>query len=76
MSSATLFTLSGHGFYIWASYGMLALAVLLELIFLRRRRQQALHQASQVAKEAPARQAVVQAVVQAAIPAPPARPQP
>lgn len=59
MTSSALFDLSGHGYFIWASYGMLALAVLFELTFLRRRRQRALGQASLIAKEAPARQAVV-----------------
>jgi heme exporter protein D len=59
MSASALFDLSGHGYFIWASYGMLALAVLFELVFLRRRRLRALLQASQIAKEAPARQARV-----------------
>ncbi|HRO57979.1 MAG TPA: heme exporter protein CcmD [Burkholderiaceae bacterium] len=33
--------MGGHGFYIWSSYGMLALAVAIELWALRRRRQAA-----------------------------------
>ena len=59
MTNSSLFDLSGHGYFIWASYGMLALAILFELTFLRRRRHRALGQASLIANEAPARQAVV-----------------
>ena len=34
--------MSGHGFYLWSSYGMAAFAIALELWLLRRRRAQAL----------------------------------
>jgi heme exporter protein CcmD len=61
MSSAALFDLSGHGFFIWASYGMLALALVCELFFLRRRRRRAWDQAALLAHEGPARQATVKA---------------
>jgi heme exporter protein CcmD len=61
MSSSALFDFSGHGYFIWASYGMLALAVVWELIFLRRRRQRAWDQAVLLAHEAPPRQATVKA---------------
>ncbi len=33
--------MGGHGYYIWASYGMLALAIAIELITLRQRRRNA-----------------------------------
>ena len=33
--------MGGHGFYIWSSYGMLALAIAVELWALRRRRRAA-----------------------------------
>ena len=38
-----------HTFYIVCSYGMLALAMLLEIIMIRRRRQHALRQAGTIA---------------------------
>jgi heme exporter protein CcmD len=59
MSATGLFDLSGHGYFIWASYGMLALAVAVELYLLRQRRQRALQEASVTAGEAPARKALV-----------------
>ncbi len=34
-------SMGGHGFYIWSAYGMLALAVIVELVSLRRRRKAA-----------------------------------
>ena len=61
MSSSALFDFSGHGYFIWASYGMLALALVCELLFLRRRRHRAWEQAALLAHEAPARQATVKA---------------
>ncbi len=44
-----------HTFYIACSYGMLALAMLVEIIMIRRRRQQALQHARTIAalKESP-----------------------
>ena len=33
--------MGGYGFYVWNSYGVLALAIAIELWALRRRRQQA-----------------------------------
>jgi heme exporter protein CcmD len=59
MNATGLFNLSGHGYFIWASYGMLALAIALELFFLRRLRRRALDQAKAIQKEAPARRASV-----------------
>ena len=39
-SSATdFFAMGGYGFYVWGSFGMTALVVLVELIALRMRRQ-------------------------------------
>ena len=43
--------MGGYGFYVWSSYGMLALAIGLELWQLRRHRAQALEQARQAAEE-------------------------
>ena len=40
-----------HGFYIWCSYGALALAIVVEVWSLRRRRAQALVLARQAAEE-------------------------
>jgi len=34
-------SMGGYGFYVWSSYGMLALAIVIELFLLRRRRAQA-----------------------------------
>lgn len=33
--------MGGHGFYIWSAYGMLALAIVVELVSLRGRRKAA-----------------------------------
>ncbi len=60
MNTASLFDFNGHGFFVWSSYGMLLLAVLAELFFLRRQRRRALSQARQLTHEAPARRARVQ----------------
>jgi heme exporter protein CcmD len=43
--------MGGHGFYIWWSYGALALAVAIELWLLRRRRAQAVTEARQAGLE-------------------------
>jgi heme exporter protein D len=45
------FAMGGHGFYIWSSYLMLALAVVTELLMLRRRRAQAIEHARMAAEE-------------------------
>ena len=34
-------SLDGHGFYLWSAYGVMAIAIALELWLLRRRRAQA-----------------------------------
>ncbi len=46
-----LFDLSGHGFYVWSSYGMAALALVVELLLLRARRRAAVRQARDAAIE-------------------------
>ena len=38
----SFFHMGGYGFYVWGSYGLLALAILIELVALRRRRKDAL----------------------------------
>lgn len=38
--------MGGHGFFIWSSYGMLALALLVEVVWLRQARKQALERAA------------------------------
>jgi heme exporter protein D len=43
--------MGGHGFYIWSSYGMLAVAIVLELWSLRRRRRAAWQQAEELREE-------------------------
>ena len=37
----SFFHMGGYGFYVWGSYGLLALAILIELAALRRRRKRA-----------------------------------
>jgi heme exporter protein CcmD len=44
--------MGGHGFYIWASYGMLFLAIAIELIGLRQRRRNAREMIEQATEEA------------------------
>ena len=44
--------MGGHGFYIWASYGMLAIAIVIELVALRQRRRNARELIEQAAEEA------------------------
>ena len=36
------FYMGGHGFYVWSAYGMATLLLVGELVFLRRRRKQAI----------------------------------
>ncbi len=43
--------MGGYGFYVWSSYGMLALAVVVELIALRQRRRAAQRQADELRAE-------------------------
>ena len=37
MNWAEFFTVSGRGFYIWGSFGAFAIAIILEIIFVRLR---------------------------------------
>jgi len=37
--------MGGHGFFIWSSYGMFALALIIEIAVLRRARRSAIEQA-------------------------------
>lgn len=39
--------MGGHGFYIWSSYGALAIAVVIELYLLKRGRRRSLERAMQ-----------------------------
>jgi heme exporter protein CcmD len=59
VNPSSLFDLSGHGYFIWASYGMLALAIAFELVLLRRRRHRNIMQARAILSEAPARAVLV-----------------
>jgi heme exporter protein CcmD len=43
--------MGGYGFYVWGSYGLMALAILIELAMLRRRRRDALIQAAHASQE-------------------------
>jgi heme exporter protein D len=43
--------MGGHGFYIWSSYGALALAIAAELIWLGRGRRRSLERALQSRNE-------------------------
>ena len=47
----SFFHMGGYGFYVWGSYGLLALAILIELAVLRRRRKDALSQAALASQE-------------------------
>jgi heme exporter protein CcmD len=46
--------MSAHAFYLWASYGMFALAIAVELFLLRRRRALARQHALLLSQESPA----------------------
>ena len=45
------FAMGGYGFFVWSSYGMLALAVAAELVTLVRQRRNALQYAREVLEE-------------------------
>jgi heme exporter protein D len=45
------FRMGGYGFYVWSSYGMLALAIAVELWQLKRRRGEARQRAREAAEE-------------------------
>ena len=47
----SFFRMGGYGFFVWGSYGALALAILVELAALKRRRRQALAQAARASHE-------------------------
>jgi heme exporter protein CcmD len=43
--------MGGYGFYVWSSYGMLAIAIAVELLALRRHRRTAEQRAEEVRAE-------------------------
>jgi len=43
--------MGGYGFYVWSSYGMLALAIVVELVALRQRRRTAQRRADELRAE-------------------------
>ncbi|HEY0878426.1 MAG TPA: heme exporter protein CcmD [Zeimonas sp.] len=43
--------MGGYGFYVWSSYGMLALAIAVELFALRRQRRNAERRADEMRAE-------------------------
>jgi heme exporter protein D len=43
--------MGGYGFYVWSSYGVLALAIAIELWQLRRRRERAREHVRQLIEE-------------------------
>ena len=43
--------MGGYGFYVWSSYGMLALAIVVELFALRQRRRTAQRHADELRAE-------------------------
>jgi heme exporter protein D len=45
------FAMGGYGFYVWSSYGMLALAIVVELVALSRSRARAREYALEVMEE-------------------------
>ena len=44
-------SMGGYGFYVWSSYGVLALAIAIELWLLRKRRAQARETVRQLIEE-------------------------
>lgn len=48
------FAMNGYGFYVWSSYGVTALALVIELRALRARRRAVLAEARLVQPEVPA----------------------
>ncbi len=48
---ASFFHMGGYGFYVWGSYGVMALAIIAEIVWLRRRRVAALTLAEQASQE-------------------------
>ena len=45
--------MGGHGFFIWSSYGMLVIALIVEVLALRRSRRTAIDQARAMRAELP-----------------------
>lgn len=43
--------MGGYGFYVWSSYGMLAIALVVELVWLRRHRRESLRRAAEMRAE-------------------------
>ena len=41
MNWATFFSMDGRGFYVWGSFGAFAIAIVLEIIFVRLRAKRA-----------------------------------
>lgn len=51
--------MGGYGVYVWSSYGMLALAVTVEIVWLRRHRRESLRRAAELRAEHAAQRAPV-----------------
>ncbi|MFO1301342.1 MAG: heme exporter protein CcmD [Burkholderiaceae bacterium] len=43
--------MGGYGFYVWSSYAMLAIAVIVELVWLRRHRRESLRRVAEMRAE-------------------------
>ncbi|HLS57264.1 MAG TPA: heme exporter protein CcmD [Zeimonas sp.] len=43
--------MGGYGFYVWSSYGMLAIALIVELVLLRRQRRESWRRAADMRAE-------------------------
>ena len=43
--------MGGYGFYVWSSYGMLAIALVVELVWLRRHRRESLRRVAEMRAE-------------------------
>ena len=43
--------MGGYGFYVWSSYGMLAIALVVELVWLRRHRRESLRRVTEMRAE-------------------------
>ena len=45
--------MGGYGFYVWSSYGMLAIALIVELVWLRRDRRESWRRVADMRAEHP-----------------------
>lgn len=49
-SPSQFFAMGGHGPYIWASFGLLALLILIEVLVVKKRRKDLIHRLKRLTK--------------------------